>query len=238
MCFYLVLAWLWKKAKSLKRRFSSNYPTPTDLVVKNLPAIQETKETRVWSLGRSPGGWHGNPLQYSCQENPMDTGAWRAAVHGVLKSQTQLKPLSMHTHARTHTHTHTHTHTQNPTGSPIYTSNNSLSLHPVPKAPTFYRPVSSSLPSPSPIICLQTAAQTQTSKSPGHACFSPGPGLRIPALRLLSNRPQNMTPPKRKLKPSSEKHYLWADQALFPSSLTATAYSWAASPSVTQMKKI
>ena len=107
MCFYLVLAWLWKKAKSLKRRFSSNYPTPTDLVVKNLPAIQETKETRVWSLGRSPGGWHGNPLQYSCQENPMDTGAWRAAVHGVLKSQTQLKPLSMHTHAHTHTHTHT-----------------------------------------------------------------------------------------------------------------------------------
>ena len=109
MCFYLVLAWLWQKEKSLKTRLSSNYPTPSDLVVKNLPAIQETKETRVWSLGRSPGGWHGNPLQYSCQENPMDTGAWWAAVHGVLKSQTQLKPLSMHTHACTHTHTHTHT---------------------------------------------------------------------------------------------------------------------------------
>ena len=41
-------------------------------------------------LGRSPGGGHGNPLQYSCLENAMDGGAWRATVHGVTKSQTQL----------------------------------------------------------------------------------------------------------------------------------------------------
>ena len=33
--------------------------------------------------GRSPGGGHGNPLQYSCLENPMDRGAWWATVHGV-----------------------------------------------------------------------------------------------------------------------------------------------------------
>ena len=39
-------------------------------------------------LGRSPGGGHGNPLQYSCQENPMDGGAWQATVHGVRKSRT------------------------------------------------------------------------------------------------------------------------------------------------------
>ena len=45
---------------------------------------------------RSPGGGHGNPLQYSCLENPMDRGAWRATVHGVAKSQTRLKQLSMH----------------------------------------------------------------------------------------------------------------------------------------------
>ena len=44
-------------------------------------------------LGRSPGGENGNPLQYSCLENPMDRGAWRAIVHGVTKSQTQLKQL-------------------------------------------------------------------------------------------------------------------------------------------------
>ena len=39
-------------------------------------------------LGRYPGGGHGNPLQYSCLQNPMDTGAWPANVHGVTESQT------------------------------------------------------------------------------------------------------------------------------------------------------
>ena len=39
--------------------------------------------------GRSPGGGHGNPLQYSGLENPMDSGAWWATVHGVIKSRTQ-----------------------------------------------------------------------------------------------------------------------------------------------------
>ena len=42
----------------------------------------------------SPGEGNGNPLQYSCLENPMDRGAWRAMVHGVTKSQTQLNRLS------------------------------------------------------------------------------------------------------------------------------------------------
>ena len=41
-------------------------------------------------LGRSPGGGHGNPLQYSCLENPVDRGAWRATVHGIAKSWTRL----------------------------------------------------------------------------------------------------------------------------------------------------
>ena len=45
--------------------------------------------------GRSPGGGNDNPLQYSCQENPKDRGAWRTIVHGVTKSWTQ---LSSHTH--------------------------------------------------------------------------------------------------------------------------------------------
>ena len=47
-------------------------------------------------LGISPGGRHGNPLQYSCLENPKDRGSWWATVHGVTKSQTGLKQLSMH----------------------------------------------------------------------------------------------------------------------------------------------
>ena len=38
--------------------------------------------------GRSPGGGHGNPLQYSCLENPKEGGAWRATVHEVAKSWT------------------------------------------------------------------------------------------------------------------------------------------------------
>ena len=46
------------------------------------------------SLGRSPEGGNGCPLQHSCLENPMDTGAWQATVHSVAKSQTQMKQLS------------------------------------------------------------------------------------------------------------------------------------------------
>ena len=42
-------------------------------------------------LGKSPGGGHGNQLQYSCLENPMDRGIWRATVHEVTKSQIRLK---------------------------------------------------------------------------------------------------------------------------------------------------
>ena len=41
-------------------------------------------------LGRSPGEGNGNPLQYSCLENPIDRRAWGAAAHGVAKSRTQL----------------------------------------------------------------------------------------------------------------------------------------------------
>ena len=63
------------------------------LVVKNPPAnagdIRYTGS--ILRLGRSPGGGHGNPLQYSCPENSMDRGAWWATVHGVAKSQTRLK---------------------------------------------------------------------------------------------------------------------------------------------------
>ena len=53
--------------------------------------MQET-ETQVRFLGQEdPGGVHGNPLQYSCLENPMDRGAWQATVRRVAKSQTLLK---------------------------------------------------------------------------------------------------------------------------------------------------
>ena len=57
--------------------------------VKNPPA--DAGDTgSVPGPGRSPAEGNGNPLQYSCLENPMDTGAWWAIVHGVAKSWTQL----------------------------------------------------------------------------------------------------------------------------------------------------
>ena len=60
------------------------------LVVKNPPAKagDVIDVGLIPGLGRSPGGGHGNPLQYSCLENPMDRGAWQATVHGVTKSRT------------------------------------------------------------------------------------------------------------------------------------------------------
>ena len=69
------------------------------LVVKNLPtnAGDIRDASSVSGLGRSSGGGHDNPLQYSHLENPMDRGAWRATVHRVAKSRTQLKQLSTHT---------------------------------------------------------------------------------------------------------------------------------------------
>ena len=52
--------------------------------VKNLPAMQEIRvQFLVWE--DSPGEGNGNPLQYSCLENPMDRGVWWAAVHGVAR---------------------------------------------------------------------------------------------------------------------------------------------------------
>ena len=58
--------------------------------VKNPSAMQQTPEIGVLPLGQGdpPGEGTGNPLQYSCLENPMDRGAWWAVVLGVAKSQT------------------------------------------------------------------------------------------------------------------------------------------------------
>ena len=68
----------------------------------NLPGGSEVKASAhnagdlgsIPGLGRSPGEGNGNPLQYSCLENPMDGGACWATVHGVAKSQTRLRDFT------------------------------------------------------------------------------------------------------------------------------------------------
>ena len=59
-------------------------------MIKNLPAIAgDIRDVgSIPELGRSPGGGHGNPVLYSCLENPMDRETWQAAVHRVTQSWT------------------------------------------------------------------------------------------------------------------------------------------------------
>ena len=66
-------------------------------MVKNLPASAgDVRDLgSIPGSGKFPGGMHGNPLQYSCLENPMDRGAWWAMVHRVTESDI-LKQLSTH----------------------------------------------------------------------------------------------------------------------------------------------
>ena len=77
----------------------SNYlPKIILLVVKNpLARAGDLRDVGlILRLGRSPGGGHGNPLQYSCLDNPLEWGAWWASVPRVAQSPTWLKQLSTH----------------------------------------------------------------------------------------------------------------------------------------------
>ena len=75
------------------------FATPSTIA--GLPGGSEVKASAcnagdqgsIPGLGRSPGEGNGNPLQYSCLENPTDRGAWRATVHRVAKSWTRLSDL-------------------------------------------------------------------------------------------------------------------------------------------------
>ena len=71
------------------------------LMVKNLPAnVGEVRDVGlIPGLGRTPGGGHGNPLQYSCQENPMDRGAWQAPQGHKGSDTTEATQHAAHTHA-------------------------------------------------------------------------------------------------------------------------------------------
>ena len=80
-------------SQSLKHLLSSplqeSWLTPGGSVVKN-PPPNAGHGGLIPGSGRSPGGGHGNPHQYSCLETPMDRGAWQATVHAVAKSWTRL----------------------------------------------------------------------------------------------------------------------------------------------------
>ena len=68
--------------------------TNLDSIIKSRDITLPTKVHLVKAMGEG----NGNPLQYSCLENPMDGGAWKAAVHGVAKSQTQLSNFTFTFH--------------------------------------------------------------------------------------------------------------------------------------------
>ena len=83
----------------LKYLYTFYWATQAALVVKkNLPANAGNVRDpgSIPGLGRPPGGGHGNPLQFSCLENPMDRGVWWATGHRITKSWTGLKQFSMY----------------------------------------------------------------------------------------------------------------------------------------------
>ena len=88
----------WSSCFWIKYAYSQFRASHMMLVVKNPPA--DAGDIRdvglILGSGRSPGGGHGNQLQYSCLENPMDRGAWLQFI-GLQKGWTGLKWLSMHT---------------------------------------------------------------------------------------------------------------------------------------------
>ena len=117
--------WLWKACYWLQRSFAyiiyfasyNSNGSPLHLIIelewrplelprwcsgKDLPTnsgdTRDTGAVLIPGSGRSPGGGHGNPLQYSCLEDSVERGSWWATVHGITKSHTQ---WSRHTHTET-----------------------------------------------------------------------------------------------------------------------------------------
>ena len=77
--------------------YSENSASQVVLVVKTPANAEVIRDLGlIPGSGRSPGGGHGNPLQYSCLENSMDRGAWQVTVRRMAKSRTRLKQLSKH----------------------------------------------------------------------------------------------------------------------------------------------
>ena len=87
---------LGRESLCLFQRYIRNRPSQLVLVVKNPPpnAGNLRDAGSIPGSGRSPGGGHGNTLQYSCLKNPMGRGAWQATIHRVVKSWTLTEATS------------------------------------------------------------------------------------------------------------------------------------------------
>ena len=96
-------------SSSISTRWTRWKNKPQPSIHMGLPGGSDNRESAcnagelgsIPGSGRSPGEGNGNPLQYSCLENPMDAGAWWAIVHGVAKSRTRLSnfTFTFHFHA-------------------------------------------------------------------------------------------------------------------------------------------
>ena len=78
--------------------FNNNVTSLVAQMIKRLPTMQETQVRSLGWEDRSSGEGNGNPLQYSCLENPTDREMWQATVHGVAKSRTRLSDYTFTFH--------------------------------------------------------------------------------------------------------------------------------------------
>ena len=86
--------WWWRGNRRFQGDLSSLHLFYTLFLLLIVSACNVGDLGLIPGSGRSPGEGNGNPLQYSCLENPMDGGAWLATVHGVAKSQTRLSDFT------------------------------------------------------------------------------------------------------------------------------------------------
>ena len=136
----LILCWLYApQGAPSSSRFSPIGPGTETVYLRLGPEVKASACNAgdlglIPGSGRSPGEGNGNPLQYSCLENPMDGGAWWATVHGVAKSWTR---LSNFTHSHSH-HPLELTPGQNSVcDSPTWASTHMAGSQPKPMVPGF-----------------------------------------------------------------------------------------------------
>ena len=109
---FLFIVYLWTRAL-FRNRFIQSLLFWGRIDWRLAPGGSDSKESAcnagdlgIFGSGRSPGGGHGNPVQYSCLENPMDRGAWRATVHGVARAGHDSATKPPHGGGWRHLHVH------------------------------------------------------------------------------------------------------------------------------------